>query len=82
MLIFRKLFVALIAAAVTGVTGSPAELEKRDHTIVFCTDAGLGGPSCLQDPWPLGQCRNLEFTTLDKAISAFDPNGFVCTLYE
>jgi hypothetical protein len=84
MLVSGKLFVALIAAAAAGVTGSPVELEKRDNdlTVFFCTDVGLGGPSCLQDTWPMGQCRNLEFTTLDKTLSAFDPRGAVCVLFE
>jgi hypothetical protein len=84
MLVSGKLFAVLIAAAITGVTGSPVELEKRQATVDFyyCIET-MPGPAqaCAQyENVDWDSCISLG-GELDKSIISINPYGFICTLY-
>ena len=85
MLISGKLIAALIAAAITGVTGSPVEPQKREPYISYsyCLEDPLGSGDTCSTQWTAGwnECINLEDTYLDKAFISFNPYGFICILY-
>ena len=82
MFVSGKLFAALIAAAVIGVTGSPMELEKRDtvFTLTLCIASPSGfGENCSNWTANQGDCNPLE-GYLDKALTSIDTGGSTCTL--
>jgi hypothetical protein len=82
MFVSGKLFAALTAAAVIGVTGSPVELEKRDtvFTVTLCIASPSGtGENCSN--WTVNQndCNPLE-GYLDRALTSINTGGSTCIL--
>jgi hypothetical protein len=77
-----KLFVALIAAAVIGVTGSPVELEKRltafNFTLCIASPSGFG-EICTNATMDHGGCGLLK-DELDKAVIFIDTGDTDCFL--
>ena len=77
-----KLSVALIAAAVIGVTGSLVELEKRltafNFTLCIASPSGFG-EICTNSTMNHGDCDRLT-GDLDKAVTFIDTGDTDCFL--
>jgi hypothetical protein len=83
MLFFGNLFTVLLAVAAVSVTGSPAELEKRNDIIGivhYCDHINLGG-TC-RDNYSVGpdQCYPIEGMI---TVGSFNMRGLItsCSLF-
>ena len=79
----RTFFVALLAVAAAGVTGSPVELEEGDPlgNVFYCDCEGWTG-SCATRPVEVDTCKEVHNEEYNIEINAFGPDdGIYCVLY-
>ena len=82
MLVSRKFFAALLAAAAAGVTGSPAELKERDTSPYpyVCTDSDFLG-NCIFPETIKGECFGLD-QPFYHTLSSINPYDKSYALYK